>query len=66
MNKNRAVRISNIIEMRHPFAEKIRDEYSHFISGEILRQFSDCDFRSNFCKTPDDEWNFTNWTFPKK
>ena len=39
---------------------------AQFISGEILRQFSDRDCRLNFTKTPDENWDFTIRTFPKK
>lgn len=39
---------------------------AQFISGEVLRQFSDRDFRSDFCRTPDKEWNVTHRTFPQK
>lgn len=38
---------------------------AQFISGEILRQFSKRDFRSDLSTTPDDDWNFTCRTFPK-
>ncbi len=38
---------------------------TQFISGEILRQFSNRDFRSDFCRTPDEDWNITHRAFPK-
>ncbi len=39
---------------------------TQFISGEVLRQLSDRDFRSDFSRTPDQEWNVTHRTFPRK
>ncbi len=39
---------------------------TQFISGEILRQFSERDFRADFTETPDESWNLTHRTFPKK
>jgi hypothetical protein len=39
---------------------------TQFISGEILRQFSERDFRADFTETPDENWNLTHRTFPKK
>jgi hypothetical protein len=39
---------------------------TQFISGEILRQFSNRNFRADFTATPDDNWNLTHRTFPKK
>ncbi len=39
---------------------------TQFISGEVLRQFSDRDFRSDFTRTPDEDWNLTHRTFPQK
>jgi HEPN domain-containing protein len=39
---------------------------TQFISGEILRQFSNRDFRSDFCRTLDEDWNITHRTFPQK
>jgi len=39
---------------------------TQFISGEILRQFSDRDFRSDFSRTLDEEWDLTHRTFPQK
>lgn len=38
---------------------------TQFISGEILRQFSDRNFRSDFTATPDDTWDLTHRAFPK-
>ncbi len=37
---------------------------TQFIGGEILRQFSDRNFRSNLTATPDNTWNLTRRTFP--
>ncbi len=39
---------------------------TQFISGEVLRQFSDSDFRSDFTRTLDEDWNLTHRTFPQK
>jgi hypothetical protein len=39
---------------------------AQFISGEILRQFSDRNFRADFTETSDENWNLTHLTFPKK
>ncbi len=39
---------------------------TQFISGEILRQFSDRNFRSDFTATPDDTWDLTHRAFPKQ
>jgi hypothetical protein len=39
---------------------------TQFISGEILRQFSNRNFRADFTATPDESWNLTHRTFPKK
>jgi hypothetical protein len=39
---------------------------TQFISGEILRQFSNRNFRADFSSTPDENWNLTHRTFPKK
>jgi hypothetical protein len=39
---------------------------TQFIGGEILRQFSDRDFRSGFTATPDDTWDFTHRAFPQQ
>ncbi len=39
---------------------------TQFISGEILRQFSTRDFRSDFSRIPDEAWNLTHRTFPQK
>jgi hypothetical protein len=37
---------------------------SQFISGEILRKFSNRNFREDFTKTLDGNWNLTHRTFP--
>ncbi|MBI4782246.1 MAG: hypothetical protein HY785_13145 [Oscillatoriophycideae cyanobacterium NC_groundwater_1537_Pr4_S-0.65um_50_18] len=39
---------------------------TQFIGGEILRQFSDRDFRSDFTTTPDDTWDLTHRVFPNQ
>jgi HEPN domain-containing protein len=39
---------------------------TQFISGEILRQFSNRNFRAYFAATPDEIWNLAHRTFPKK
>lgn len=39
---------------------------TQFVSGEILRQFSERDFRSDFGKIPNNTWNFTYRKFPRK
>jgi hypothetical protein len=39
---------------------------SQFVSGEVLRQFSNRNFRADLTKTPDPNWDLTNRTFPKK
>jgi hypothetical protein len=39
---------------------------TQFIGGEILRQFSDRNFRSDFTATPDDTWNLTHRAFPQQ
>ncbi len=39
---------------------------TQFISGEILRQFSDRNFRSDFTATSDDTWDLTHRAFPKQ
>jgi len=39
---------------------------AQFISGEVLRQFSDRNFRADFTTTPNTSLNLTNRTFPKK
>lgn len=39
---------------------------TQFISGEILRQFSDRNFRSDFTATPDDNWDLAHRAFPKQ
>ena len=38
---------------------------TQFIGGEILRHFSDRNFRSDITATPDDTWDLTNRAFPK-
>lgn len=38
---------------------------AQFIGGEVLRQFSERDFRSDFGTTSNDDWDFTRRTFPK-
>lgn len=38
---------------------------AQFIGGEILRQFSDRDFRSDFTATPGNTWDLTHRKFPK-
>ncbi|MDX2229529.1 MAG: hypothetical protein NW220_07820 [Leptolyngbyaceae cyanobacterium bins.349] len=40
--------------------------HTQFASGEILRQFSDRDFRADFTTAPDEEWDLTLRTFPRK
>ncbi|MDS3862025.1 hypothetical protein RIF25_14580 [Thermosynechococcaceae cyanobacterium BACA0444] len=37
-----------------------------FISGEILRQFSDRNFRADFIAMPDDTWDLTHRAFPQQ
>jgi hypothetical protein len=37
---------------------------TQFIGGEILRQFSKRNLRSNFTATPDDTWDLTHRVFP--
>jgi len=39
---------------------------TQFIGGEIIRQFSDRNFRKDFNATPDDPWILTHRTFPKQ
>jgi hypothetical protein len=39
---------------------------TQFISGEILRQFSNRNFRADFAATPDESGNLAHRTFPKK
>lgn len=39
---------------------------TQLISGEILRQFSNRNFRAYFAATPDEIWNLAHRTFPKK
>ncbi|MEM6754980.1 MAG: hypothetical protein AAF630_18660 [Cyanobacteria bacterium P01_C01_bin.38] len=39
---------------------------TQFISGEILRQFSNRNFRAEFTATPDKNWNLIHRTYPKK
>ncbi|NJO78042.1 MAG: hypothetical protein HC827_05615 [Cyanobacteria bacterium RM1_2_2] len=39
---------------------------AQFIGGEILRQFSNRNFRSDFTATPNDIWDLTNRAFPKQ
>ncbi len=39
---------------------------TQFISGEVLRQFSTRNFRSDFIAMPDKHFDMTNRTFPKK
>jgi len=39
---------------------------TQFASGEILRQFSDRNCRAGFTTAPDDEWDLTLRTLPKK
>ena len=39
---------------------------AQFISGEVLRQFCDRNFRADFTTTPNTSLNLTNRTFPKK
>ncbi|MGQ4648136.1 hypothetical protein [Lyngbya aestuarii] len=39
---------------------------TQFISGEILRQFSERNFRSDFARTPNDQGDITHRTFPQK
>lgn len=38
---------------------------SQFIGGEILRQFSDRNFRIDFLTEPNNEWDLSKRTFPK-
>jgi hypothetical protein len=60
------------VESRYEVKNLSRIDLGHFlmntqfISGEILRQFSGRDCRANFCKRPNNEWNLTHRTFPKK
>jgi HEPN domain-containing protein len=39
---------------------------TQYVSGEIVRQFSDRNFRADFTQTRDENWNFSHRTFPKK
>lgn len=39
---------------------------TQFISGEIMRQFSERNFRKDFTAKPDDTWSLTHRTFPKQ
>lgn len=39
---------------------------TQFIGGEILRQFSDRNFRSDFTATPDDTWDLSHRAFPQQ
>jgi HEPN domain-containing protein len=39
---------------------------TQFVSGEILRQFSNRNCRKDFTAMPNGGWNLTNRTFPKK
>ena len=63
--------LPHYIESRYKAKEQTRLDLgrflmnTQFISGEILRQFSKRDFRSDFSTTPDDNWDFTHRTFPK-
>jgi hypothetical protein len=39
---------------------------TQFVSGEVLRQFSTRNCRSYFTSVPDNEFDLTSRTFPKK
>lgn len=61
-----------LVKRRYDFQQYSRQELgtllmnAQFVSGEILRQFSDRNFRLELNRTPDEDWNLTHRTFPEK